>query len=219
MWPSRWFTPMNGTSRAAATALAAAIPTRSAPTRPGPTVTATASMSFTHIPASVRAMVMSGLMFSRWAREATSGTTPPNFSWRCTWLARRFERMVRPSSTTATAVSSHEVSIPRTRIASVRPHPVGDLPHDAVELQPVLRRADAVGPHHHRVLAGLLVVVLADAHRAEPEPAVEALRSPVRHPDLQGHRHGSHAEGLLHQVVQQPRPDLVAVVGGVDRDV
>ena len=109
---------MNGTSKASATAFAAARPTRSAPTSPGPTVTATASTSPNQIPASERASVSKGLMFSRWAREATSGTTPPNRSCRWAWLEMRFERTWRPSSTTATAVSSHDVSNPRTRMTA-----------------------------------------------------------------------------------------------------
>src|SRR5512136_185823 len=51
-------------------------------------------------------------MASTCFREATSGTTPPKLAWRSIWEEITFERMV-PSSTSAAAVSSQEVSIPR----------------------------------------------------------------------------------------------------------
>ena len=56
---------------------------------------------------------MMGLTSSRWARLAISGTTPPNRAWRSTWLDTTDDRTVVPFSTTAAAVSSHDVSIPR----------------------------------------------------------------------------------------------------------
>ena len=120
--PSRWFTPTRVAPVASATAFAAAIPTRSAPTRPGPTVTATVSRSPNPTPAATRASSISGFNASTWARAATSGTTPPNRSCRWTCEAIRFERTVKPSSTTATAVSSHEVSMPRVINASSPSH-------------------------------------------------------------------------------------------------
>jgi hypothetical protein len=46
-------------------------------------------------------------------RDATSGTTPPYSACTNTCDAITFERMTLPSSTTAAAVSSHEVSMPR----------------------------------------------------------------------------------------------------------
>ena len=55
-----------------------------------------------------------GVTVSRWARLANSGTTPPNAAWRSIWLATRDERTDSVSSTTAAAVSSHEVSIAST---------------------------------------------------------------------------------------------------------
>src|SRR2546428_7549881 len=97
--------------------------------------------------------------------------------------------MPRPSSTTATAVSSQEVSMPRTRIRDdglVGADPVRDLADDSFELVVVVAASHVVHPHHHRVLAGLLVIVLADAHRPEPELAVQALGTPIRHSNLQG---------------------------------
>ena len=61
-----------------ARALAAATPTRSAPARPGPAVTAIASTSCSATPAVAHARWSVGTIASRWARDATSGTTPPN---------------------------------------------------------------------------------------------------------------------------------------------
>src|SRR5438132_4724385 len=226
MWPSRWFTPTNGTDSARASAFAAAIPTRSAPTSPGPTVTATPSMSLIHMPASTRASVMSGLMLSRWAREATSGTTPPKRSCRWAWLDSRFDMTFRPSATMATAVSSQDVSIPRTLMWIVegarmrpaerpwleRPDAVGDLADDRLEPPPILGRTDVVDPHHQGVLVRLLVVVLAPAHRPEPELRVEVLRSRVGPPDLERHGAGPHLHRFLDQLVQEPGADLSPVV-------
>src|SRR5207248_549908 len=115
------------------------------------------------------------------ARAATSGTTPPKRRWRSTWLATRFAHRVKRSSTTAIAVSSQDVSIPRTLTpASGREaEPGGDrsgtdllgrVPDDLLEAVAVGGRAHVVHPHDQRVLADLLVVVLADPHGAEPVP-------------------------------------------------
>src|SRR4030042_5239917 len=52
-------------------------------------------------------------------REATSGNTPPNWAWMSIWEATTLERIRRPSSTTAAAVSSQEVSIPRIRMGGL----------------------------------------------------------------------------------------------------
>src|SRR4051812_27011663 len=56
---------------------------------------------------------MMALMDSRWARAATSGTTPPNLAWRSICEETMLERTRWPSSTTAAAVSSQVVSMPR----------------------------------------------------------------------------------------------------------
>src|SRR5262245_52680206 len=114
MWPSRWFTPTRGLRWAQARALATAQPTRSEPTSPGPWVTAMPSRSLSFTPASLSARSMTGLMTSRCRREASSGTTPPHGACRASWEATTSERMRRPSANTAAAVSSHEVSMPRT---------------------------------------------------------------------------------------------------------
>src|SRR5437773_2083603 len=97
-----WCTPMRLRSLAYASALAYTTPTSSAPTSPGPWVTATAS---------------------RWARLASSGTTPPKILWtswdRITRLASS-GRAGLPTSTAA-EVSSQEVSMPRTTSATADP--------------------------------------------------------------------------------------------------
>ncbi len=66
--------------------MAAATPTSNAPTRPGPTVAATASMSDPSQPASSSASATTGLSRSTWARLAISGTTPPKRACRSIWL-------------------------------------------------------------------------------------------------------------------------------------
>src|SRR5437867_5850074 len=107
--------------------------------------------------------------------------------------------MRRPSSTTATAVSSQEVSMPRTRIRDdvlVGADPVRDLVDDPFELVVVVAASHVVHPHHHRILAGLLVVVLPDAHRPEPELAIQALGTPIGHPNLQRDGPSPHLDGL-----------------------
>src|SRR2546423_11775777 len=218
MWPSRWFTPMKGTPSASATAFAAAIPTSSAPTSPGPTVTATASTSPTRISASFIARSIIGLMASTCAREATSGTTPPNRSCRCVWLETRFARTHRPSSTTATAVSSQEVSIPRTRTRlpseiSGRLGPGRNVLDDVLEALSVVGRPDVVGHHDESVFGRLLAVVLPDPDRAKPEPPVHALGGPVRDAHLERDGDGAHADAFLDQLVQEAGAEILLTAG------
>src|SRR5436309_262065 len=114
-------------------------PTSSAPTSPGPAVTAMPSSSSASIPASARARSTTGPMVRRWARLASSGTTPPK-TWWMSW-----ERMTRlrsagwplPRVRTAAEVSSQLVSMPR--IVLVATEEVG---HEAL----VGRRAPGVLP-------------------------------------------------------------------------
>src|SRR6266498_3562795 len=115
------------------------------------------------------------------------------------WAAITFERTMRPSSTTAMPVSSHDVSMPSTSISHVpvprclpRPRrPLVDLAggRDAggelLEAAVVGGGAQALGPHDQGVLAGLGVVVLADADRGEAELLVEGLGGVVGDADLQ----------------------------------
>src|SRR3989304_1529143 len=195
MWPSRWFTPMSSAPIAKARALAPAIPTRSAPTSPGPIVTATGSMSGNRKPARSRAWARSGFSASTCARLASSGTTPPKRACRSVWLEMRFDRATR-ASTTATAGSSPEVSLPRTFPARSRADPLGEPAHEVPKHPAALRLADVVEPHDERVLVDLLVVVLPHADRAEPEPPVHALRAPVRDAHLERDRLGPHLDGV-----------------------
>src|SRR5438552_5314807 len=136
-WPARWFTPTTGRSIACPTALAVSTPTSSAPTNPGPQVTAIPSICDQSRCASSSARRRTGTIVATCWREATSGTTPPYWAWTRTCEATTSERTRRPSSTTAAAVSSHEVSIPRTFIFL-------EAPHDGSQLRgvsPVRREA------------------------------------------------------------------------------
>ena len=54
--------------------------------------------------------------FCRWLRAAISGTTPPKGLCSSNWVKTTLERIARSSETTAAAVSSHDVSIPRNNI-------------------------------------------------------------------------------------------------------
>ena len=91
-------------------------PVSSAPISPGSTVTATASMSARVRPAFSSALRVTPQTASVCAREAISGTTPPYSLCISTCEATTLESSVRPSSTTAAAVSSQELSKPRIRI-------------------------------------------------------------------------------------------------------
>src|SRR5215475_13731823 len=70
-------------------------------------------------PAAANASPTTSLIFSRCSREASSGTTPPYLLCVAICEAMTFERTLTPSSMTAAAVSSHELSIPRV---SIGPH-------------------------------------------------------------------------------------------------
>ncbi len=110
-WAWRWLTSMRGMPRARAKAFAKEVPTSSDPSNPGPLVKATAEISLRETPARFRATSTTGMMFCWWAREASSGTTPPYAS--CTfWLATTFDRIVS-FRITAADVSSHDDSIAR----------------------------------------------------------------------------------------------------------
>ncbi len=77
---------MNGTRHVSARALPADTPTSRAPASPGPTVAATASIRASSMPASTTARATTGMSRSMWARLAISGTTPPYWACRSTWL-------------------------------------------------------------------------------------------------------------------------------------
>src|SRR4051794_33404437 len=97
---------------------------------------------------------MVGTIASRWARLATSGTTPPNLACWSTLDASASASSVWPR-TIPTPVSSQDVSMPRTRGSSGTSH------------------------HHQRVGVARLVVAAADADRLEIVCGVEALRGRV----------------------------------------
>ena len=104
-----WLMPMSGTPRASASPFAALSPTRSELASPGPYVTATASRASTPRIASAT----TPWIFSMWARLATSGTTPPYGRWSGICVYTTLDSTSRPSRTTAHAVSSQLLSIPR----------------------------------------------------------------------------------------------------------
>src|ERR1700683_5014928 len=124
MCPARWCTATTGRPRAAAAALANATPTRSAPIRPGPRVTAIASTPDQSTAASASARSTTPQMSRTCWREAISGTMPPHSRWMAVWDAITFDRSTHGRATspvvdtTAAAVSSHDVSIPRTFICA-----------------------------------------------------------------------------------------------------
>src|SRR5437764_1242833 len=207
-----------------ATALAALTPTRSEPARPGPEQAATASRSVSSTPASTIAWAMTGLTSSRWARLAISGTTPPKRAWRSPWLATTDDRRFVPSSTTPTAVSSHDVSIPRmfTGRSSQRLllhlGRARDAGLDGVEQLGVVVPGDVLRPHDEGVLLGLGVVVLPHADGPEPEAPVEVLGRLVPQAHLEGQAGRSPPAGFPGQGEQQAGADLVPVPGGLDGD-
>ncbi len=111
--PARWCTPYSGTPIAYARPLAPASPTCNAPERPGPVVTATASMPDSRRPARESASRTTGPKACRWARAAISGTTPPNRAC-SSMLDATACPSSRPPDTMPAPVSSHDDSIPST---------------------------------------------------------------------------------------------------------
>ena len=103
----------------AASALAVDRPTSSAPSRPGPAVTATPSRSRSSSSRRCSSRSTSGSRFTRCAREASSGTTPPKTPCRSAWDDTRFSTTPPSLSYRATLVSSQLVSMPR--IFTARP--------------------------------------------------------------------------------------------------
>src|SRR5262245_13926974 len=74
------------------------------------------SMSSAPEAASAKVSRSRGRRRRTWSRDASSGTTPPYSSWSAAWLKRRCASRPLASSYTATALSSQEDSMPRTRI-------------------------------------------------------------------------------------------------------
>src|SRR5450756_867555 len=203
-------------SRPTESALAAAAPTVSEPTSPGPAVTAIASTSARSTSASASARRMVGTIASRWAREAISGMIPPNRACSSTELAITSTSSSVPR-TKATPVSSHEVSMPRTS----RPSALTDEESTVWSRGLPVPLARSSGSHHRAVECGLRA-------RCAGAPALHSRAGragglgPI--PELQPHHEPVHVLGL---VVAPPDPDrheaerLVQPVGGfvVDADL
>ena len=99
-------------------AFAVIMPVMSPPISPGPAVAATAFSSVQSMAASRMARRSTSGSQRKWARAASSGTTPPNAACSATCESTTSERIAAlPSGarrTTAAAVSSQELSIPKT---------------------------------------------------------------------------------------------------------
>src|SRR5882757_4613454 len=108
--------------------------------------------------------------------------------------------------TMPTPVSSHEVSMPRTR---------GSSAMDLCSLY-----GGRVGqPHHQRVDIARLVVATPEADRLEAETGVEALGALVVHPHFEQHLMALERGGLAQQFPQEPGTETGAplVPGRGDR--
>src|SRR5262245_43013878 len=119
------------------------MPTRSEPTKPGPSVTAMAAKPSKPVCACSSARRTTGTMARKCSREASSGTTPPYFEWVASCDATTDDRTFFPSSTTAAAVSSQHVLIPRMATA------IGKFGSPPIRLSParfVDRARTAGGP-------------------------------------------------------------------------
>ena len=123
--------PRGGSRRRTARPTPARAPSRRSRRRavsrraPGRRSRATASMRSSSMPASTIACAITGVSISTCARPAISGTTPPKRAWRSTWLDTTDESTFVPPMTTAAAVSSQLVSMPRMHVLGVdrdRPH-------------------------------------------------------------------------------------------------
>src|SRR5688572_14599542 len=140
-----------------------------------------ASTSPAVTPASASARCTVGTIASRWAREAISGTTPPNRSCSSIDVASASASRVCPR-TRPTPVSSQEVSKPSTSgwsgTAAPRRAPEGPYP---------------LALHDHGVGPAGLVVAAAAADLDEPPPAVEALGRFV----VGGHPEQHHGTALV----------------------
>src|SRR3989338_963040 len=108
--------PNNGISKLRLKLLAKDIPTNKEPKSPGLAVTLIKSISFNFKPALVIAESATAVMVSNCILEAISGTTPPYFLCKVKEDATTLERIFLQSLTTATAVSSQDVSMPKTYI-------------------------------------------------------------------------------------------------------
>src|SRR5690606_39898684 len=145
------------------------------------------SRSLALTPACFSARSMVGTIASRWAREATSGTTPPKRACSSTLEATASARSVVPR-TMPTPVSSQEVSMPRTsgssRMSVMNLGSLSTVEGGRVRAVAVGRHAQA---HHQGVDVPRLVVAAPDADRLEAEALVELLGAHIVHPALEQH--------------------------------
>src|SRR5262245_26024900 len=158
--------------------LATETPTSSEPISPGPCVTATPSTCSRRTSARPSAASITGSMLRTWWRDASSGTTPPYGPCTASWDETMEER-TSPSRSTAAAVSSHELSIPRT-ITSARGFDrqedrVVATPHEQQHALPLATRAQ-------RLLVGVRILhrrtVHLEDHVTLPQPGLGG--GPVR---------------------------------------
>ena len=112
-----WFTPTNGLFIAKDKALAYDTPTSKAPTKPGPYVGVTASISSNLTFACSKANIVTLEIASIWFLEAISGTTPPYFSCIGICVSITFDKISLPFLTTEADVSSQLVSIPNVNMS------------------------------------------------------------------------------------------------------
>src|SRR6266513_666871 len=243
MWPQRWLTPVSGFFHATARPSPTPTPTSRQPTSPGPRVTASRSRSAGWTPACSSARSRRFGRRSRWSRAASSGTTPPNSLCRSTWEWMTLARTRRPSSTTATEVSSQLVSMPR---ASASFSPSARLSPRQGEGAPLLsfrqelaaqaanlgvdplqvgfvgltkaRRMDRVRPHPDGSLTVVRVVALAPADDLEAERLVHLHRVVVRGPHLERHPLGAHIVGGLDEAREEDPAITLVLEVAADAD-
>ena len=204
MWPSRWLTGTSGSPSLQASVLAIVMPTSSEPARPGALghrdgvdVRPVARCRLARAPPRGPGSSSAGGR----ARRPRARCRPVG-AWSATWLATTLETMRRPPSTTATAVSSQEVSTARMRPRAARPtlgrghrperlggsservRRPGRRPgrrrrsarRALAQARPSPAESSALGGHDERVLAVVRVVARPDAHGPEAEALVEPAR-------------------------------------------
>src|SRR5205807_3755720 len=182
------------------------------PARPGPRVTAIRPTSSGLAFALSKARSSRWGRRSRWSRAASSGTTPPKSLCRstCEWMT--LARTLRPPSTSATEVSSQDVSMPSVSVSWTSPSgatrhlprtagkklvwfrqqipaKAADVRFDPLQVgfvcPPEPRRVDRVRPHDDGVLTVVRVVALAPTNHFEAEVFVHVHRVFVGRADLE----------------------------------
>ena len=115
--------PISGVSVLEARAFAKLTPIINDPANPGPFVTLIASRSSILVLASERALSTVGPILMTCCLDANSGTMPPCGACISTCDAIILDTIVFPLSTTETAVSSHDDSMPNILLIKVLSHP------------------------------------------------------------------------------------------------